>query len=117
MFLTGSSNVATSRRFRPNASKNSFQKVCFSALSLRAPAQELAKRMALWRISFYESGMADIYKFCGQSESRNRVSPQLPNTYLKQRTICILRFVVRWSRYPAKPFAGPVTVLKIWRKM
>jgi hypothetical protein len=55
--LTGFSNEATVRRCRPKTAKNSFQKVYFSALSLLAPAQSEAKRMAFWRISFHEMGI------------------------------------------------------------
>src|SRR3972149_8096997 len=54
----------------PKTSKNWFQNVCFSALSLRAPAQSRAKRMAFWRISFQEIGMDSI--LAGSSHS----SPQ-----------------------------------------
>jgi hypothetical protein len=39
--------------------KNSFQNVCFSALSLFTPVQSPAKRMAFWRISFQEIGIEE----------------------------------------------------------
>jgi hypothetical protein len=50
----------------PNTSKNSFQKVCFSAASLRVPAQLCANWMARWRISFHESGMGEFYSHGGR---------------------------------------------------
>jgi hypothetical protein len=60
-FFTGSSKLATARRETPKTSKNSFQKVCFSALSLFAPVQSRENRIALWRISFQEIGMGSFY--------------------------------------------------------
>ena len=66
MRWTGSSKLATSRRWRPKTSKNSFQKVCFSAASLRVPAQLWENWMARWRISFHESGMGEFYSDCGR---------------------------------------------------
>jgi hypothetical protein len=51
-FLTGSSKLATCRRFSPKTAKNSFQKVWRSAFSRDSSAQSLAKATALWRISF-----------------------------------------------------------------
>src|ERR1019366_10369 len=78
MRLTGSSKLATNRRWMPNTSKNSFQKVCFSAASLSVPAQLCANWMARWRISFHESGMREFYPhggrlsagICGQGFAR-----------------------------------------------
>jgi len=37
--------------------KNSFQKVCFSAISLFAPVHSVEKAIARCRISFQERGM------------------------------------------------------------
>src|SRR5664279_3702959 len=71
MRLTGSSKLATSRRWMPNTSKNSFQKVCFSAASLRVPDQLCANWMARWRISFHESGMGESYPRGGADVSRD----------------------------------------------
>jgi hypothetical protein len=41
----------------PKAAKNSFQNVCFSALSLLTPAHRRENWIAFWRISFQEIGM------------------------------------------------------------
>lgn len=57
-FRTGTSKLATSLREMPKTSKNSFQNVCLSALSLEADLLSRANLTALWRISFHESGMA-----------------------------------------------------------
>jgi len=58
MRFTASSKLATTRRLTPKTWKNSFQKVCFSALSLLTPAYSRENLIAFWRISFHEIGLA-----------------------------------------------------------
>ena len=68
----------------PKTSKNSFQNVCFSALSLFAPAQSRANWMAFWRISFQEMGMA----FCGTDEvTANRLAKVANAAILRLSTL------------------------------
>jgi DNA-binding XRE family transcriptional regulator len=56
-FFTGASNDATVLRAMPKTSKNSFQKVCFSADSEAALFQSLENLIARYLISFQARGM------------------------------------------------------------
>jgi hypothetical protein len=79
--LTGDSNVATRRREIPNMSKNSFQNVCASDLSLVAFCHEREKSRARCLISFHEMFGIDVHGTtggcavgaeCGAERSRSR---------------------------------------------